>query len=104
MKIRFNSGSETYLERSISYVAIDESAIEVVTEEGTFFITSQYRKLEDRETMVALEKYNDSDDLEKEIPPVEVRNLKLKELEVWIMINKTWERVNLADDFQGFGN
>ena len=103
MKIQFKDGSQTYLEAVITYLAIDESAIEVVLENDNFYITSQFRGIDDTETMVSLEKYSDADDLENEVEPLEVINLKLKELEVNVMINKTWEKVNLEDNFKGFG-
>ena len=103
MKVRFKDSMETYLEGEITYLAIDDSAIEVVTGDGTFYITSQFRGIEDRETMISLEKYEDSDDLENEKPPVETINLKLADLEVYVMLNKTWEKVVLEDNFQGLG-
>lgn len=103
MKVRFKSSAETYLETEITYLAIDESAIEVVTENDSFYITSQFRGIDDTQTMISLEKYEDSDDLENEKLPIETINLKLADLEVSVMLNKTWERVDLEDNFKGFG-
>lgn len=103
MKVKFKDANQTYLETKITYLAVDESAIEVVAETDSFYITSQFRGIDDTETMISLEKYEDSDDLENEKPPVEVTNFKLADLEVYLMINNTWEKVNLEDNFKGFG-
>lgn len=100
MKIRMINKDEVILEMPIDYIAIDDSAVEVVTEDGFFYITSQFRKLSDSKTMVELEKYEDSEDIDNEKPAIESIKLPLEELKIEVMLNKAWEELVFEDNFK----
>lgn len=97
MKIKIVNEGNILVENKVTYLNIYEDGCVEFQGEEYFFTTTQGHSIEDIETTLWLDSHVHSDDLSC---PIFVENFELSDIEIYLMLNDTWEKIPLKDSFK----
>ena len=97
MKVKFTRNDDIVLEEVVTSLNVDENGyVDFYTADNYYYTTTQGKNIEDSETTIWLEMFDEEEDDEA----IDMVGLPFSETKVFFMLNETWELIPTKDIFK----